>query len=58
MRRQNLVHDKQSKTGIVLHLPTVHPVLLQTVQIIRRPGCANNFSFSSCSMTLTFVLEP
>ena len=28
-RRQNLVSDKHSKTGLVLHMPTVHPVLLQ-----------------------------
>ena len=28
-RRQNLVSDKNSKEGIVLHMPTVHPVLLQ-----------------------------
>ena len=32
-RRQNLVSDNHSKTGIVLHMPTsVHPVLLQTAR--------------------------
>ena len=31
-RRKNLVSDKQSKTGIALHMPIVHFVLLQTVR--------------------------
>ena len=31
-RRQILVSDKHSKTGIVLPMPTVHPVLLQTAR--------------------------
>ena len=31
-RHKNFVFDKRSKAGIVLNMPTVHPVLLQTVR--------------------------
>ena len=33
-RRKSLVSDKHSKTGIFLHMPTVHPVLLQTARTV------------------------
>ena len=32
--RKNLVSDKHSKTDIVLHMPTVHPVLLQMARTV------------------------
>ena len=33
-RRKNLVSDKHIKTDIVLHMPTVHPVLLQMARTV------------------------
>ena len=64
-RRQNLVSAKHSKTGIILHMPNVHPTYAHCAScafadvahsIIRRLGRVNHSSFSSCSMFITLYI--
>ena len=58
-RRQNLVSDKQSKTGIVLHMPTVH-TMLRTHMLTVHPMVLNTARTELLKASIIFplVLEP